>query len=156
MLSYTNQPADRRIIVEKVQLLDFDEYGGGSCPVQYEVNYNNDYFYIRYRHSWLSIEKNDDEIFFQQLAPESWNDGYWSDKETNVYLMLISQAIISNSFEILQLPIINECRDNEYYRFGKYPFYSIGKKNISAKDLTDQQKSKNEHYYSKIRDKQGH
>ena len=78
--------------------------GGGDCPVQYEVNYKGDEYYIRYRHSWLTIDINDVGVFEQQLAHESADDGYWSAEDTEPYLSLISDAIVANKLEQLVLP----------------------------------------------------
>ena len=73
-------------------ILDFGECDGGSYPVQYEAAFGGHVYYIRYRHSWLTIDRDPDtdreeeEILVQQLAEEDADDGSWSDKETNVPL----------------------------------------------------------------------
>lgn len=86
--------------------------GGGDCPVQYEVNYQGDEYYIRYRHSWLTIDKNDVDVFEQQLAHESADDGFWSAADTQTYLHLISKAIIEDKLEELVLPSTYQIHKN--------------------------------------------
>jgi len=103
-------------------LLKFE--GGGSFPVQYDTNYLGNTYYIRYRDGFLTIEQNDSiDIFEQQLASEV--DGVWTLEETNVYLMLVSKAIIDNTLSTLKLPTIEEAPLHEYYRRGLWPNYVV-------------------------------
>lgn len=87
---------------DKIETLPF--YGGGDCPVQYELDYKGDEYYVRYRHSWLTIDKNEVGVFEQQLAHESADDGFWSAADTETYLRLISEAIIDDKMDELVLP----------------------------------------------------
>jgi hypothetical protein len=114
----------------------------------------------------LSIDQDDKEIYSQQLAPEKWDDGYWSDQETNVYLTLISKAIVNQEFGDLKLPAIEECPQFTDYCRGGYPFYSILACQIphihsdscynlaKAKDLECNSKLKIDHFYKETRRKQ--
>ncbi len=70
------------------------------------MKYEGDEYYVRYRSSWLTIDKNDVEVFEQQLAHDSAIDGYWSGIDTSVYLPLISQAIRERALDRLRLPTI--------------------------------------------------
>jgi hypothetical protein len=111
-------------------ILDFGESGGGALPVQYEVSFGGHDYYVRYRHSWLTIDRDlctdrEEEVFVQQLAEEDADDGYWSDKETNVYLYLISKAIRQGSLRSLVLPRIAEVRRHPFYRRGPFPRYVL-------------------------------
>jgi len=148
-------------------LLQFDNGGGGACPVQYDTTYHNDHYFIRYRHSCLTIDKNDITIYEFRLAPEKYDDGFWSDRETNVYLHLLSQAITTNTLDDLILPTIEESHIHQLHALGEYPKYidwKCGKTHthtdscpyqiISAKDLNPIQRKKMDHYYNEIRDDQ--
>jgi len=148
-------------------LLVFDSGGGGACPVQYEAIHNGDHYYFRYKHSWLTIDKNDVTIFEIQLAPEKCDDGYWSDQETNVYLHLLSDAIIMDSLENLKLPTIYEATSHRLYVRGEHPKYinytcgvtheHIGTcpfEIIEAKGLDEKSKQRIDKYYEEIRDRQ--
>ena len=109
-------------------ILDFGDGGGGSYPVQYEASFGGHEYYVRYRHSWLTITRDpcaerEEEILVQQLAEEDADDGSWSDKETNVYLHLISEAIRNGSLESLVIPRIAEVRKHPFYRRGPFPRY---------------------------------
>jgi hypothetical protein len=103
-------------------VLPFPDWGC-SCPVQYEIQYGGHEYYIRYRHSWLTIQLADEEIFAQQLASERDDDGFWSDEATNVYLALISRAIRDGNVQDLELPWKYEITTNEFYRKGPYRGY---------------------------------
>gem|GEM_PF-385197 len=113
----------RLLIHESVVILPF--HGGGSCPVQYEIDLDGHHYYVRYRHSWLTIELDDKEIVWQQLAPESTDDGEWSDEETNAYLYLISEALRSGKVESLLLPSKTVVCCHPFYRSGPLPRYSL-------------------------------
>ena len=109
-------------------ILDFGESGGGSCPVQYEATFAGHDYYVRYRHSWLTVTRDpwtdgEEDLLVQQLAEEDADDGFWSDKETNVYLYLISEAIRAGSLQSLVIPRIAEIRRNPFYRRGPFPRY---------------------------------
>ena len=112
-------------------ILDFGECDGGSYPVQYEAAFGGHVYYIRYRHSWLTIDRDPDtdreeeELLLQQLAEEDADDGSWSDKETNVYLYLISKAIRDRSLRNLVIPSVSEIRRHPFYRRGPFPRYSL-------------------------------
>jgi len=97
-------------------LLEFE--GGGSFPVYYETSYMGNTYIIRYRDGYLTIEQDDNiDIFEQELSSDA--DGVWTDEEANVYLMLISKAIITNTLNTLKLPTIEACRSAcSIYRTG--------------------------------------
>ena len=100
--------------------------GGGSCPVQYEVDYENHNYYVRYRSSWLSVTQDIDtadmEIFTQQLSTDAL-DGFWSAEATNVYLALIGRAIVDDELKTLSLPWKHEIRNHPLYGKGPYDGY---------------------------------
>ena len=98
-------------------ILDFD--GGGSCPVQYFVDYEEHEYYIRYRHGWLTIESGDNEVFSQRIAGA--HDGRWSDKQTTAYLYLISDAIRNNSIQDLVVPTIENTPNHPMFVLGPLP-----------------------------------
>ena len=112
---------------ETDNLLEFDDYGGGSCPVQYECRYADHEYYIRYRYGWLTITRDlgtsNEQLLLEQQLSENEYDGYWSDEETNVYLHLISNAIKKNQWESFKIPSINDVHQHEYFKKGRYPKY---------------------------------
>ena len=115
-------------------LLVFDDNGGGECPVQWEATHEGHHYYIRYRHSWLTIDVNLDaggkpEVFAQALAPEKADDGRWSDRETNVYLHLIGEAIRRNALSELIIPKIAKVQQSEHFEPGLFPRYMVTDEN---------------------------
>ena len=122
----------------RCKLVDFEPTGGGACPVQWELVYQDRVYYIHYRGGWLTIDADADtdqekEVFLQALAPERANDGYWSDEETNVYLHLISDAIRNDTLADLRIPKKVEVRQSEHYCRGAYPVYVV--RDESGNDL---------------------
>lgn len=103
------------------EILPFE--GGGSFPVQYEVDIGDCYYYVRYRGSCLTIEKNHEEVFEQNLNQALEDDGEWSDEETTVYLYLISKAIQSGEFSSLTLPDKEQAKSHPLYVPGPQPVY---------------------------------
>jgi len=97
--------------------------GGGSFPVQYEVSVGDCDYYVRYRGSWLTIEKNHEQVFEQCLNQAAEDDGEWCNEETTVYLYLISQAIRSGDFDTLTLPDKEQAKSHPLYRPGPQPVY---------------------------------
>jgi len=95
--------------------------GGGSFPVQYEIDIGDTNYYVRYRGSWLTIEKNDEQVFEQCLNRTNEDDGEWSFEETTVYLYLISKAISSGDFETLSLPDKEQAKTHPLYVPGPQP-----------------------------------
>ena len=139
-------------------LLQFS--GGSGYPVQYEATYNGDHYYIRYRFGWLSVDKNDTTIYeFDYLGAE--DGGYWSDQETNVFLHLISHAIVSNTLNTLILPTtIDETHSHRLFKRGEHPKYirytcgqehehtnSCSYESVAAKDLDEISKINNDRFY---------
>jgi len=103
------------------EILPFE--GGGSFPVQYEIDIRETNYYVRYRSSWLTIDRNDIEVFEQCLNPADDTDGEWNNEETTVYLYLISQAIRSGDFETLTLPDKEQAKSHPLYIPGPQPVY---------------------------------
>lgn len=112
---------EQSIAAQLEEILPFE--GGGSFPVQYEVDVGNTNYYVRYRGSWLTIEKNHEEVFEQCLNPANDGDGEWSDEETTVYLYLISGAIRSGDFGTLALPSKDQVKSHPLYVPGPQPVY---------------------------------
>ena len=106
-------------------LLQFHEWGT-SCPVQYDIDYRGHNYYIRYRFGWLSITLDIDtaniDVFGQELCDDGY-DGFWSDEATNVYLALISRAIIDDKIAELKLPTKAVIRLHPLYREGPFLGY---------------------------------
>jgi len=106
-------------------LLAFHDYGT-SCPVQYDVDYGGHNYYVRYRSGWLTITRNIDgddvEVFEQELCADGL-DGFWSDEATNVYLALISRAIVEDGIANLKLPEKQVIRNHPFYRKGPFHGY---------------------------------
>ncbi len=106
-------------------VLSFNKWGG-SCPVQYDIDYAGHNYYIRYRWGWLTvtldINSTDTELFSQQLSNNEL-DGFWSDEATNVYLALLSRAIRDGKLAELRLPTKHEIRNHAFYRKGPYGGY---------------------------------
>jgi len=97
--------------------------GGGSFPVQYEIDIGETNYYVRYRSGWLTIDKNDVEVFEQCLNPADDFDGEWSNEETTVYLYLISKAIRSGELGTLALPDKDQAKSHPLYMPGPQPAY---------------------------------
>jgi uncharacterized protein (TIGR02996 family) len=64
-------------------------HGGGSCPVQYWLEYGGREYYLRHR-SGFSISVDDETVNEWDLDVEH---GRWTDEECNVMLTIISDAI---------------------------------------------------------------
>ena len=95
---------DKRLRERGKQIEPLDFFGGGACPVQYEITYKEDYYYIRYRSSVLTIERNEERVFIAELNKTNDFDGDWSADDTAIYLGLISEAIRKQDFKRLNLP----------------------------------------------------
>lgn len=99
------------------EILDFD--GGGSCPVQYFLDYEGHEYFVCYRHGWLTIQIDDMEVFAQRIG--NAYDGTWSDEHTTVYLSLISEGIRTNSIVNLELPEIRDAHSHPMFLLGPLP-----------------------------------
>ena len=74
--------------------------GGGSFPVQYEVEHGGHRYYVRYRHHSLSLEIDDGAIDSGVDYPDGFPDdlplgssGEWTDEEAQTILAILSDAI---------------------------------------------------------------
>jgi hypothetical protein len=108
---------------------------GGSCPVQYEVDHEGHHYYVRYKHSWITITvDNAKDVLEQGLAPDADDDGFWNDEETNVYLHLISDAIRAGTLASLRLPTKKEAKSHPLYvqgpirGFSRQEFEKLGQR----------------------------
>ena len=109
-------------------ILPFD--GGGSTPVQYDVDYEGHTYYVRYRGGWITIIRDLDsqgetEVFEQQLSSNRF-DGSWSAEETTVYLALISETIRLAQFNPLRLPTKEQTKSHPFYLKGPLPLHEVG------------------------------
>lgn len=104
-------------------LLPFE--GGGSFPVQYDLDHGGHHYYVRYRHSWLTVDVDEKEEVCLQLAPAGDDDGEWSDEATNVYLHLLSEAIQSDSLKSVTLPTKSEVGAHPLFKKGPIPRYHV-------------------------------
>jgi len=78
--------------------------GGGSMPVQYEVDHGGHHYYVRYRHRSLSVSIDEGAIDSGVDYPDGFPDdlgllydGDWTDEETHVILTILSDAIRAGS-----------------------------------------------------------
>lgn len=99
-------------------------WGGGEFPVQYYLSWKEHDYYIWYRHGWISISIDDQEVYEQCLGCDY--DGFFSDEETTVYLWEISQAICAGTLSTLSLPTIFEARSHPLYMKGPLPLHPVG------------------------------
>ena len=104
--------------------------GGGFFPVQYDVKFDTDDYYIRYRWGNLEIYRNFGAsihgglVFETQLGDEY--DGCWNARETNVYLTIIAKAIRNQQFHADDFPTKGVVREHENYELGPLPLYLVG------------------------------
>jgi uncharacterized protein (TIGR02996 family) len=82
--------------------------GGGSHPVQYEVDHGGHHYYLRYRHGELSgvlDEQWDRDDFFGVELLGFADDGDWTGDETGAILGIIGEAIqLGRSFDTIRWP----------------------------------------------------
>lgn len=90
---------------------------------RYELDHGGHHYYVRYRHSWLTVDMDDEEVVCLQLAPQDDDDGEWSDEATHVYLHLLSEAIRSASLESVMLPTKSELASHPLFKKGPLPRY---------------------------------
>jgi hypothetical protein len=105
-------------------LLSFD--GGGSYPVQYEVEHAGVRYYVRYRGGNFSVDDVTDPNDWRTLAePElpAFSEGEWTDEETNVILHILSDAIRAGTVEQLVFP--DPLDADPRHRRGLYPRYGV-------------------------------
>ena len=55
----------------RLAAVDFGDADGGSYPVQYEASFGGHAYYLRYRHSWLTVTRDpwterEEEVLVQQ------------------------------------------------------------------------------------------
>ena len=98
--------------------------GGGAFPVQYDITYNNHYYYVRYRHGLICIEKDEETDIFEQWLDQEHQSGDWTAPETTVYLYMISQELKSGGdFSNFSLPHKKEAPKHKMYVHGPLPRY---------------------------------
>jgi uncharacterized protein (TIGR02996 family) len=100
--------------------------GGGSHPVQYEVDHTDGrHYYLRWRHGGFSIDVDDEPVLDTELDVE--HDSDWTHEETNVILALVSDAIRSGLETVAKLvfPAGDAMRSHPRYRAGPHPFYVL-------------------------------
>ena len=110
------------------KMLSFE--GGGSCPVQYFVDFASHEYYVRYRCGILEVTRTpigtQDEHTVLDCRLGDTYDGYWNARETNVYLSLINNSIRSDRFDADQYPHKDRVRDHSFYQLGPFPVYPVG------------------------------
>ncbi len=99
-------------------------WGGGECPVQYYLDWKEHHYYIRYRHGWISVDVDDQEVYEKRLGTNY--DGFLSDEETTVYLWEVSQAICEGTLSKLSLPTLFEAQSHPLYIKGSVPLHPVG------------------------------
>ncbi|PHS10658.1 MAG: hypothetical protein COA78_10880 [Blastopirellula sp.] len=109
-------------------MLNFE--GGGEVPVQYDVDFGDSEYYVRYRDGWLEVYANvvdfsDEELRLEVRVGVPY-DGSWNARETNVYLSLLSRAIESGVFNATVFPRKVDIRKHDLYVLGPYPLYPVG------------------------------
>lgn len=107
--------------------------GGGSTPVQYDVDLAPWAYFVHYRYGILTIygsERGEISFLEQEVLLESQlgdpYDGYWNARETNAYLHIISRSISSRKFDAADYPLKSDVRRHEDYRLGPLPKYPVG------------------------------
>jgi uncharacterized protein (TIGR02996 family) len=106
-------------------------WGGGSYPVQYDVDHGGRHYYLRYRGGYFSIDVDDVEV----AAPELHvvGDGDWTDTETNMILTIVSDAIVSGApLDRLVFPARMEMHRHPGYRLGRFPQYVLPEELLAA------------------------
>ena len=98
--------------------------GGGSCPVQYDATVAGKQYYVRYRHGAVTVDVDGAEAYARDIGGD--RDGDWTDEETNVYLSLVSEAILAGEWSRLVLPLLSECRASRYFFKGPHPHQLVG------------------------------
>src|SRR5690349_16488109 len=112
--------ADDVLHAPSIALLSWE--GGGECPVQYEVESGGWSYYVRYRGGWCTLYGapgtwfDDNEGLFQQQLSDNTYDGAWNDRETNAYLSLLSDAIVTGTVGVLVLPSKLEVSQHPLYQ----------------------------------------
>lgn len=97
--------------------------GGGSCPVQYLVDWEGHDYYLRYRHGRFTIEVDDDHDVVDIRLPIE-NRGMWTYEETNVILHRVSAVLRGGrSWDTLDL---SDLEDDPAYRIGPHPRVRTG------------------------------
>lgn len=107
--------------------------GGGSSPVQYEIQLDATHWFVHYRHGRLEVYANsqgpveflESEVRLRvQLAEQL--DGHWGARETNVYLTLISDSIRANHFDPSSYSSKQNVHEHPAFRLGPLPLYRVG------------------------------
>jgi hypothetical protein len=104
--------------------------GGGSCPVQYFVNFAAYEYYVRYRHGILELYRtplsSSDERLVLHCRIGDTKDGSWNARETNIYVSLLTKSICTERFVGDDYPSKKQVRDHPLYRLGPLPEYPVG------------------------------
>lgn len=99
-------------------------WGGGSYPVQYEVDHGGHHYYLRYRSGNFSIDVDDVEVAAPEL--DVVGDGEWTDSETNMILTIVSDAILAGApLDRLVFPARTAMHRHPAYRLGRFPQYVL-------------------------------
>lgn len=106
-------------------ILPFDHDGGGSHPVQFDVDHDGHHYYLRYRHGGFSIEVDDDFQRSYELDLDVAMENEWSFRETNAILAIVSEAIVGGRVPTLRFPDERGLRAHPAYRVGRWPRFVL-------------------------------
>lgn len=101
------------------QILPF--HGGGSYPVQYEVNHAGRHYYLRWRYGF-SLDVDDVTVLECDLDTMTTNE--WTFRELTVLLAIVSDAIrLGTPLSELVFPTAEELLRHPRYILGRVPLY---------------------------------
>jgi hypothetical protein len=97
-------------------------FGGNHCPVQYWTDWEGHDYYVRFKNGFLSVDRDSEEVFEASIGESS----EWGDEETTLYLGLISEAIQTDGFDRLHVPVEHEAPRHPWYQLGPLPKRPVG------------------------------
>lgn len=98
--------------------------GGGSYPVQYELEWAGRSYYVRYRGGAFSITDNATWTLLAEPELRTAGDGDWTDAETTVILHVLCDAIRAGAdLQTLRFP--DPLDGDPRHRAGSHPRYVV-------------------------------
>lgn len=106
--------------------------GGGSFPVQYELDHEGHDYYLRWRYGF-SIDVDHETVLECDLDLQ---DNEWTDEQTNVMLAIVSEAIRAGApLSELTFPDAAGFRAHPSHRAGPCPAYCLPDEFMNRLDL---------------------
>jgi len=97
--------------------------GGGSYPVQYELDHEGHNYYLRWRYGF-SIDVDHETVLEGDL--ETLTSNQWTLRETTVILAIVSDAILRGApLSELTFPSRDDLPRHPSYRVGRAPHYGL-------------------------------